>query len=616
MKKTYNNNNNNNNRQKRNTVPVKKVVNTRSRIFPFALLSAVYILIHLFVSFNPAIERGWGVNFIRFFDPAIICLFYAIMIAVCLPPVNKMIIDFVASITRKKIIDMVRKYKIVLFILISAGAGFVFYALRVKYILLGDVGIRPTDVEEGNIVKNEYLSTYILAHLYTWLHSRWSVSGLQTIQIVSHISGSLFVLTSLLTADVIGKNIRQKIACVAISTLSLAALMQFCGYSETYAMDLFLLQLYLYLSVLHLQKKANIIFPIVVIAAGIAAHLMLAFMLPSLAFLFYHSVLRKHSFFRKKNTLIALSILSIVAVSYVFVRIALPMMLPFSPGEKNMMIMFSTAHYKEFINAQLLGGGFVFVIWVGLLLFYAFHRNVKFTVMHWFLCIASCSATGFLFVVDLWRGSGDWDIYSFGAITTNLTAAFLILDLYRQKVVKNIRYGVCIMAVFAVLHSSFWIVTNATDKSIGWVEKAFEKDPASYYRRSFSNESMLGAIFSSNDLKEKSLYWEKIAYLRHQNDPRTGYNYANVLIREGKINEAVGIYESSVSKFPTYALPYAQLAEIYSQNKDYEALYRLLLKMETIYAKTPEVFTSRLSQQQIDSYFSMLNQLKPSFEAR
>ncbi|MDR0725341.1 MAG: hypothetical protein LBF59_04950, partial [Prevotellaceae bacterium] len=93
MKKTYNNNNNNNknNQQKRNTVPVKKTVDTRSRIFPFALLSAVYILIHLTISFNPAVERGWGLNFIRFFEPAVICLFYAIMIAVCLPPVNKTI---------------------------------------------------------------------------------------------------------------------------------------------------------------------------------------------------------------------------------------------------------------------------------------------------------------------------------------------------------------------------------------------------------------------------------------------------------------------------------------------------------------------------------------------
>ncbi|MDR1594831.1 MAG: hypothetical protein LBS43_10190 [Prevotellaceae bacterium] len=608
MKKTYNN------KQKRNIIPVEKTINTRGQIFPFALLSAVYILIHIFVSLNPSVDRGWGINFVRFFDPVIIGLFYAIMIAVCLPPVNKMVIDFFTSITRKKIINMARKYKIVLFILIAVGAGFVFHALQVKYVFLGDAGIRPTEVEEGKVnMKGEILTTFILAHLYTWLNSRWSVSGLQTIQIVSNISGSLFVLSSLLTANIIGKNIRQKIACFVIATLSLAALMQFCGYSETYSLDLFLLQLYLYLSVLHLLKKASIIFPIVALVIGIVAHFMLFFMLPSLAFMFYCSVLWKHSFFRKKNTLILLSILAIVVVSYVYVRIALPMMLPFSIGDKNIMTMFSTAHYKEFLNAQILGGGFVFIIWAGLLLFYLYNRKkVKFTVMHWFLCIASCSVTGFLFVVDLWRGSGDWDISSFGAITTNLTAAFLILDLHRQKIVKNIKYGICVISVFAVVHTSLWIVTNATDKSIGWVEKAFATDPAVYYKRSFSNESMLGAIFSTNDLKEKSLYWEKMAYLHHQNDPRTGYNYANVLIREGQVNEAVQIYESSVSRFPAYALPYAQLVNIYSQNKNYEALYRLLLKMESIYKKNPKAFTSRLSQEQINSYFDMLNQLKAS----
>jgi hypothetical protein len=341
---------------------------------------------------------------------------------------------------------------------------------------------------------------------------------------------------------------------------------------------------------------------------------MLFFMLPSLAFMFYRSVFWKHPFFRKKNTLIMLSVLAFIAVSYVYVRVALPMMLPFSSGDKNIMTMFSTAHYKEFLNAQILGGGFVFLIWAALLLFYVFSKNVKFTAIHWFLGIASCSVTGFFFVCDFWRGSGDWDLYSFGAIVTSLTAAFLILDLYGQKAVKNIKYGVCIMAVFAVMHTSFWIVTNATDKSIGWVEKAFATDPAVYYKRSFSNESMLGAVFSSNHLKEKSLYWERMAYLHHQNDPRTGYNYANVLIREGNIHEAISIYESSVSKFPTYALPYAQLVNIYLNNKNYEALYRLLLKVETIYGKNPEVFTSRLSQEQIDSYFDMLIQLKSSFK--
>jgi hypothetical protein len=605
MKKTYIN------KKKQDVISANKTENVKIKSFPFAFLSAFFILMHLFLSFNPAVERGWGVNFVTFFDPVVICLFYAMMIAVCLPPVNRAVVDFLDSITRKKIINTARKYKLVIFILIAIGAGFTFHALQVKYVFLGDAGIRPTEVEEGKInTKGEFLTTFILARLYTCLNSHWSFSGLQTIGIVSHISGGLFILISLLMSDAIGKSLRQKIACFVLSTLSLAALMQFCGYSETYALDISLLQLYLYLAVLHLQKKINVIFPIIALVIGIAAHYMLAYMLPSLAFLFYSSVFWKYSFFRKKNTLIILSILAFIVASYVYVRIALPMMMPFSTDNKNIMTMFSIAHYKEFANSQILGGGFVFLIWAALLLFCIFNRKLKFTVLHWFLCIASCSATGFLFVVDLWRGSGDWDISSFGAIVTNLTAVFLILDLYWQKMVKNIKYGVCIMSVFAVMHTSLWIVTNATDKSIGWIEKAFATDPAIYYKRSFSNESMLGAVFSSNNLKEKSLYWERMAYQRHQNDPRTGYNYANVLIREGKIDEAVMIYESLVSKFPWYALSYAQLVSIYLNNKNYEALYRLLMKMEEMYKKNPEAFTSRLSKEQIDSYFDILNQLK------
>jgi tetratricopeptide (TPR) repeat protein len=337
-------------------------------------------------------------------------------------------------------------------------------------------------------------------------------------------------------------------------------------------------------------------------------------MAPSLIFLFYRSVLWKYPFFRKKNTLITLSVITLIFAYYVFMRVVLPKILPFSPGNNNLMTMFSIAHYKEYFNAQLLSSGFMVLIWASLLLFYAFNRKLKLTAMHWFLGIASCSAAGLLFVFDAWRGSGDWDIFSVGAVITNLSVAFILMDLYRQKAVKNIKYGVCIISVFAIMHTSFWVATNATDKSIGWVEKAFITDPASYYRRSFTNESMLGAIFSSNNLTEKSLYWEKMAYVRHQNDPRTGFNYAGILIRAGKIDEAVRIYESSISKFPTYALPYAQLVSIYMDNKNYDALYNLLLKMERVYQKNPEAFTSRLSKEQIDSFFNILNQMRSQTE--
>ena len=70
-----------------------------------------------------------------------------------------------------------------------------------------------------------------------------------------------FVLISLLMADTVGKSLKQKTSCFMLSTLSLAALMQFCGYSKTYALDLLLLQLYVLSVYLAFAEQSAYHFP-------------------------------------------------------------------------------------------------------------------------------------------------------------------------------------------------------------------------------------------------------------------------------------------------------------------------------------------------------------------
>jgi hypothetical protein len=586
-------------RKEQNLSPVKK--------FPFLLSGAVFVLLHIFLSLNLGVRRGWGLNYIQFWETPVIIMFYAVLIAILLPPVNNAIVSFFMTVSRRKIIEFVARWKYAAFIIISVGAVFAFRAMQVKYVFLGDCGIRPTDIEKGELLTAEYLARYIPMKFFHYLKDN-GYTVFDALYLSSNIAGGLFILFALLTANIAGQTFLRKSAFFAVSTFSLAAMMQFCGYSEIYAYPLVSVQIYLYLCMLHLRKKASIIFPFLGILFALANHFLTACLLPSLAFLFYRNILWKYPVFRKKNTFAALALVAIPVLIYGLKRFS-PMMYPLSPGENNLMTMFSLEHYKEFANSQLLGGGFVFVVWITSLLFFAF-RKIKLAAEEWFWLIASISITGFVFVCDMLRGSGDWDIYSFAAVVSSPATAIFLLSLYKRKIIDNLKYGICVMAVFAVLHTSFWIMTNHTDKSIGWVEKAFGSDPARYYRSSFSNESMLGALFSSNELKEKSLYWERQAYLRHQNDPRTGFNYAGVLLKDGKIEEAITIYEQSVIKFPTYTLPYSQLIDIYMQNKNYEALYKLLLQMETVYQKNPQAFTSRFNKEQIDRFFDILNQLR------
>jgi hypothetical protein len=577
------------------------------RNFPFLFSGIFFVLLHIFLSLNPSVQRGWGLNYIQFWEMPVIIVFYAIMTAILLPPVNRAVTEFFMNISRRRIIGFVARWKYIAFILISVGAVFVFRALQVKYVFLGDCGVRPADIEKGELLTTEYLARYIPMKFFHCLRD-YGYTVYDALYLSSNIAGGLFVLFALLTANVAGKTFLQKSACFAVSVFPLAALMQFCGYSEIYAYPLLSVQIYLYLCMLHLRKKAHIVFPFLGMLFALANHFLAVCLLPSLIFLFYSGTLWKYPLFRKKNTFVLLALIAVPVLIY-GLRHFSSMMLPLSPGENNLMTMFSLAHYKEFVNSQLLGGGFVFVIWMASLLFVAF-RKIKLAVEEWFWLIASVSIVGFVFVFDMWRGSGDWDIYSFAAVVSCPATAILLLSLHRHKIIGNLKYGICTMAVFAILHASFWIMTNHTDKSIGWVEKAFSSDPACYYKNSFSNESMLGALFSSNELKEKSLYWEQQAYLRHQGDPRTGYNYANALIKYGRTEEATKIYEQSIVKFPAYALPYSQLVSIYMQNGNHEALYKLLLQMENIYKENPQIFTSRFNEEQMKRFFSILNQLR------
>ena len=590
------------------TVATSKNV-TKSKYFPFLFLGVSFILLHVYLSFAPEVERAWGLNFVRFFDWKAIIFFYIMSAVVIVPSVNKKITGLAIAFSKEKFAAFLKKNKVAFFILTAIISVIIFQKLQIKYVLLGDLDIRVKQIEKGEIMNDEFLTMQMFKYLYILLHGQFAWTGVQIVRLFSYISGGLFILTSLFAADAIGKNFLQKLSYFIISTLSLGALMQFCGYLEMYALALLLLQVYICLCIFCLQGKVNIIFPVLTLAVGIAAHLMLVAMLPSLIFLIYRNLLWKYPVFRKKSTFCILAIVAFPFVYYALTTVATRVLLPFSPGEKDFMTMFSMAHYKEFINSQLLAGGFVFIVWIATVLYFIF-KKIRFSALHWFFLISSLSMTGLLFVFNALRGSGDWDILSFGAVVTNAMTAFLLLDLHNRKIIKNIRYGICMTSVFAILHTSFWIITNDSDISIGWLKKAIEKDPAGYYKGSFSNESLLGAVFDANNLNEEALYYQKISYLKHRNDPRTGYNYAGQLHRNNQIQEATAIYEDLVKNFPFYALPYKALVGIYMQSQNYPALHTLLTKMQTAYNQSPEAFTSRIPQEEINAYFDILRQFQ------
>jgi hypothetical protein len=164
-----------------------------TKTFPFLAVAISFIAIHAFLNFNPEIERGWGLNFVSLFPTPVIAGFYLIMIAVCIPSINRQITNLVAQLSKEKIVALARKYKYILFLTLAVGMGFLFYMAQVKYVLLGDVGIRPTDIERNYIVQNEFLSMWIFIKLYHLLQPILNLSAMQIIQYNSYLCGALFV---------------------------------------------------------------------------------------------------------------------------------------------------------------------------------------------------------------------------------------------------------------------------------------------------------------------------------------------------------------------------------------------------------------------------------------
>ena len=580
---------------------------------PFFVTGLIFIALSIYISFSPDVSRGWGFNYIKFFAPRIIIFYYGLLFCFWFPPVNQLIVRCVTKISNANILAFGAKYKYLWFVLIGIAFGFAFHLLKIKYIFLGDLDIRATQIEEGVMMNDEYLTMLFFKHAHIFLHSKFEFTGIQTIRLFNYITGFFYIFISLCTSNLLGNTFLKKCSVFIIGALSSAILLQFCGYTDIYSFPVLFLNLYLLSCVLNLKGKAGIYLPFIVLLLGIGFHLLLVCMFPSFIYLFYRNVLWKYPFFRKKNTIIALLL---IASPFLFVAVnkfALPKMMPFSADDSSLMTMFSLSHWKEFANSQVLASGIGFFLWIVILLHSRINR-IKYNTTQWFFLVSSVSIVGLMFVFNPLRGSGDWDILAFASVVYSLSNACYLISLHEKKIYGNIKYGIAMIAGFSLLHTSFWIATNKTDASIEWVEQAIGDDPAHYYKNSFYNEAMLAAMFSANGLEERALKWNRIAYQKHANDPRMGFNYATFLVTLNRKNDAIPIFESLVNKFPLYPLSYPQLANIYIENSDYDPLYRLLVKMEEVYNYNQNVFTDRLPKEHIDHYFSVLRQLRGMLE--
>jgi hypothetical protein len=510
-----------------------------------------------------------------------------------------------------------KKVKYFIFILLGLLAAFLFYTFRNKYFLLGDFTLRVGQTMKQEFLMTEYLTMKLLYHISTFL-GRHGMSPIQSFVLVSCAAGGIFVTMFCFIADLLGKTLLQK-CLLLVGGISSGMLLLFCGYLDIYALPVAFTSVYLYMTLKYSYKKSYFWPALICLALAIASHLLCMAFAPALVIAWYHH--HKHQLpliakMTNRKRLFLIITLVLVLIIIVYNRktgFVLPIHAP--PKSSNYMTLFSSSHIWEFINGQLLGCGIsLLIILVAL---YSIIRNkLSLSPQVYLLMASSAGILLIVFLANLQRGSGDWDISSLTAVTMNVLLMLLLLRLYEAKV-KFASYLIIIVLIYNSFNMALWVHINSNQKSLAKTESMLVNDPGTYYSSKLAGIIQLIYIYKENKLTEdaKRLSLHACDVLP-SSDIRGCMMYADMLVEEKKITEVRVFYEELLQKNPFVPQAYIYLIYSYQDTKEDEKILPMIVRFYNAFKAQPNYFLLYLKPinclEPIEYLYNYTRQTNPS----
>ncbi len=551
--------------------------------------------------------RAWGFHFITYYSPKFQIAFYALAVALCCPPVVRLI----AGIPGKPVFALVNKHlakrKEALFAACAVASVLVFYLARAKYAFLGDnFGIVERAVN-NSFMPDEFGAIFVLHWFYRLLHAVFSLDGMNSLRIFGYLCGGIFIYVSLRIADELGTSVFEKTA-LFLAYASFATIQHFCGYIEDYASTVMLLPLYLYTSLLCIRGKASAAVPGICLAAAVALHFESLMFAPLFLFVLYGSWLRKNAVFRQPRVLAGAALWIAAAMVYPVWKLVIPHCMPLFSGHE--MTLFSLQHFWEYANGQLLGCGPPLFAGTGCLAF-AIVAKKRLKAEMWFLLGTSLCVMAGLFVFRSALGSADWDVFSYSSLAVNILAPFLLLSLFGEpKHALFRREAMVVIIGFMLLHTAPWIFINAGDKSVRRFEDIIATDPAygwddypapDWYRPRICRMAMR---MEQNGLLAESFALYRKAYEADTTNELHNYNYFVTLCKEKEAGHAVPIMYSLAKNHPAaFMYRFRQILEDAQGSGDNDLSCMVLQKLYDVYNEHPGSFALSFPPKLFTDYF-------------
>jgi tetratricopeptide (TPR) repeat protein len=435
----------------------------------------ILVLLRLIPMLFPDV-RAWGFNHLIFLPESFSVGFFLLAAAALIMPfvgVSEKLGSALLNWFSDRFYESRQKYLHRLAIMLLFTAAFITFVVPTHffgdgYILLGNLGSASTILYKWT----EIGALHFLVLIRSLLGPPGQWTALLTFQIISVLSGAITIWFLFLISQVASED-RTKRLLIFIGSLSSGILLLFFGYVEYYPMLWVFLTAYIYFSLRYLKGIGSLAPAFIFLMIGIGLHLMMAFFLPSLVYMWL-STGQAGRFYRQHRAFVwaALLIVSSGAVwafysaytSNIYVR-NIPLWFFEGKPTDPIYAVFSLSHFIDIFNEIILISPILFLLMLVPLRTVSRVFDNRTTA---FLFILAVTSLLFLLIIDpILTMPRDWDLFSFSGLALAVLL-ILLLDRYGMKSLDRLLFSLLIILIIMPL--PFLITNLGRDTSVKYAE--------------------------------------------------------------------------------------------------------------------------------------------------
>lgn len=574
------------------------------------LFGVVFLVLHIWAALSPS-HMNWGIHFFAFYKPVYSIMALIVAIFFFIPIVQEKFIHYISYLSQKIKKDFPKAFFLILSLVVMLLATFLFPA---KLHLLGDGALLLREISGVQLgdqlpptFNRQLLAGLLLQGMKTVFQSGSLENSELIFRIVGGISGLVFILIIFTLLKLIQIPIAEKFLLGVLIFIS-AGSQLFFGYVETYAVLFVTTAAYLTACWFTLEKKSNILLPILLFIVLMGLHIGSIVLLPGLLLVMYYGW--RHQRIETLIIVIISLLLSVIFSLLYYSRLQEIIIRTISESRWNFLhlfhsdnyfaySMFSWAHLTDWLNGNLLIAPFGIAVTISILIFN--RKNIEWK-NRIFIFLLTSTFFGLLFTFVTFFALGmarDWDFMA----SFFLPLGFLNIYVLAKSnfLIKN-SHVIAFIVVLNFLHWVSWIGVNANEErtlervkilndpyllghvpqlnfyeNLGshfWAQKNYIEARnyfEQYIKIDSSNPRILGnlsAIYTKLNQTDKNFWALKRAAEANSPNPAVYINLGVEYSKKGDASTALLLYQKAIAMDSTRAKAYANLGSLYMQRND------------------------------------------------